>query len=208
MKLTCGHPERKHKSLGKCRSCYETSRLKVSKVLATKCPHVESPHRGLGKCGPCYRRDRINNDLNGKRAVCHPTRSHYSNGKCWSCYKREFASGTKATCHPSEPHLASGYCQKCWKKNRNLKAKYNIGIPDLLRLWEEAGRCCEICSKPLKSGMELDSGTSAHIDHDHKTGEIRGILCRNCNRGLGLLGDNLNTINRARGYLLRSTKCH
>lgn len=39
------------------------------------------------------------------------------------------------------------------------------------------------------------------IDHDHKTGEVRGLLCNNCNAGLGLLGDSTKNLGRAIQYL-------
>jgi hypothetical protein len=41
------------------------------------------------------------------------------------------------------------------------------------------------------------------VDHCHVTGRVRGRLCQNCNRGLGLLGDTLANINRAKEYLSR-----
>lgn len=39
------------------------------------------------------------------------------------------------------------------------------------------------------------------VDHDHATGKVRGLLCHNCNRALGLLHDNPVTINNALEYL-------
>lgn len=43
------------------------------------------------------------------------------------------------------------------------------------------------------------------VDHDHDTKAIRGICCGKCNRGLGLLGDNLVGVERAASYLRRNT---
>jgi hypothetical protein len=54
---------------------------------------------------------------------------------------------------------------------------------------------CECCGA-LASGR-LD------LDHDHETGKFRGWLCNTCNRGVGMLGDNVHGIMRAMSYLTR-----
>jgi len=59
------------------------------------------------------------------------------------------------------------------------------------RLMEEQEGCCAICRRdlPLK------------VDHNHTTHKMRGLLCNNCNVGIGLLGDNLVLLRRAVRYL-------
>jgi hypothetical protein len=52
---------------------------------------------------------------------------------------------------------------------------------------------CAICNKP--------SDKTLHIDHDHVTGRVRGLLCSNCNLGIGLLEEDLIVLNRAIEYL-------
>jgi hypothetical protein len=52
---------------------------------------------------------------------------------------------------------------------------------------------CAICNKP--------SDRTLHIDHDHVTGKVRGLLCFNCNLGIGLLQEDLVVLNRAIEYL-------
>ncbi len=64
--------------------------------------------------------------------------------------------------------------------------------------YAQEGRCV-ICRKNLV--MQGTSQTSAVIDHNHKTGEIRGILCSGCNRGLGYLNDDPTVLKRAMEYL-------
>jgi hypothetical protein len=52
---------------------------------------------------------------------------------------------------------------------------------------------CAICNKA--------SHKTLHIDHDHATGRVRGLLCANCNTGIGFFKENLVTLNRAIQYL-------
>ena len=52
---------------------------------------------------------------------------------------------------------------------------------------------CAICRKPFAE--------RPFIDHDHETDKVRGILCRSCNTGLGLLGDTVERLSLALDYL-------
>lgn len=54
---------------------------------------------------------------------------------------------------------------------------------------------CLICGDPPTSGHNF------HIDHDHKNGKIRGLLCGRCNMGLGLFRDNVDNLAAAMQYL-------
>ena len=52
-----------------------------------------------------------------------------------------------------------------------------------------------------EDSSRLKDNSSWCLDHDHKTGKFRGWLCNKCNSALGLLGDNINYIQRALKYL-------
>jgi hypothetical protein len=58
-------------------------------------------------------------------------------------------------------------------------------------LAEQQGKCA-ICGKPTKS---------LRVDHDHHTGQIRGLLCFKCNYGIGILGDTASSLRQAVQYL-------
>lgn len=58
---------------------------------------------------------------------------------------------------------------------------------------------CAICGKPETK----PNAKYLAVDHNHETGVIRGLLCNNCNRALGLLGDNVETLQNAINYLLK-----
>jgi hypothetical protein len=73
----------------------------------------------------------------------------------------------------------------------DLKLHYGISPEDYNHLFELQGGCCAICGIPQ---LELDK--RLHVDHNHISGEIRGLLCTNCNVALGqlktdTLGDSL-----------------
>jgi hypothetical protein len=78
---------------------------------------------------------------------------------------------------------------------RNL-SRYNLTIEEFDRLSEAQDNLCAICSKSEEYFPRLS------VDHCHETGKVRGLLCNNCNRGLGLLGDNHETLKKASEYLL------
>lgn len=87
------------------------------------------------------------------------------------------------------------YKARAWKNH--LKRDYGITEDEYEALWiGQNGLCC-ICQ------TELASDRKPHLDHDHKTGKIRGILCPNCNRGLGAFKDDIALLLKAVDYLIR-----
>lgn len=81
----------------------------------------------------------------------------------------------------------------------NLK-QYGLTIDSYEQMLAAQGGGCAICTSPVHPGKDL---RRLHIDHDHETGRVRGILCANCNRVLGLVGDDPELLIRASEYLLR-----
>ena len=78
--------------------------------------------------------------------------------------------------------------------------KYGITIEeqeDMLR--KQSGKC-KICGKDIYLFGDTKSNT-AHVDHDHKTGKVRGLLCQECNTGLGKFCDNIEYLKNAIKYL-------
>lgn len=76
-----------------------------------------------------------------------------------------------------------------------LRRKYGLSIDQVEEMLLSQNSSCAICSEPLDK--------SAHIDHDHQTGAVRGILCGLCNQGLGQFRDNPQLCARAAAYLRR-----
>jgi hypothetical protein len=66
-------------------------------------------------------------------------------------------------------------------RKTNLKTKYGITPRDYERMLEAQGGGCATCGRPPRDDISL------HVDHDHRTGTVRGLLCFPCNNALGLL---------------------
>lgn len=83
------------------------------------------------------------------------------------------------------------------------RLKYRYGICNEVRLilFESQGGRCAICRKEITIPEGKRSNSEAHIDHDHATGAIRGLLCVHCNHGLGKFQDNLDILRSAIQYL-------
>jgi len=63
-------------------------------------------------------------------------------------------------------------------------------------MFEEQKGCCVICGR-----HQTEFKTRLAVDHNHKTGEVRGLLCRPCNAGIGLFNENLSRLENAINYL-------
>lgn len=70
-----------------------------------------------------------------------------------------------------------------------LKSRYGLTLEQYEEMWKSQDGKCLICQDLLKHGRGKGS---AHIDHCHESGKIRGLLCQDCNIGLG----HLHTIER------------
>ena len=86
------------------------------------------------------------------------------------------------------------------------KRKYNISFDEYLKLCEKNDYKCQICNvKKIPAGnSEKGSKDVLVLDHCHETNKIRGILCQECNQGLGLFKDNILHLVSAHLYLIET----
>jgi len=92
-------------------------------------------------------------------------------------------------------------CSTSGQTSAYLKRNYGIDYKEYCRLLECQDRKCAICGGE-GFVMAQHHKLKLVVDHDHKTGKVRGLLCHNCNRGLGLFKDDLETLTNAHKYLL------
>ena len=79
-------------------------------------------------------------------------------------------------------------------------SKFGLHSVSLPTFYEEHGSCCGICG--VANGPSRWTGHDGLvIDHDHETGELRGLLCSPCNNAIGLLGDDPERIRAAANYV-------
>jgi hypothetical protein len=78
-----------------------------------------------------------------------------------------------------------------------LKKAYGIDRNEYLSLLQSQGGKCPICGNSTPGGK----GQTFVVDHDHKTGNIRGLLCHKCNTAIGLMKDNPHVLRGAIDYL-------
>ena len=69
-------------------------------------------------------------------------------------------------------------------------------------MFENQNGLCAICNQPETKKLK-GNVVALHVDHDHKTGKIRGLLCFTCNIGLGLFQDNKTLLFSALEYVER-----
>ncbi|MFC4010446.1 endonuclease VII domain-containing protein [Nonomuraea purpurea] len=106
---------------------------------------------------------------------------------------RAAKDGLTAYCKPCHTRVTLENRIKNHGSDRNYKLKLRYGITedDFERMLARQGGLCAIC--------QVVPGT--FVDHCHRTGAVRGVLCFNCNNGLGHFGDNLVLLELAAHYL-------
>lgn len=91
-------------------------------------------------------------------------------------------------------------CRLCHNLRR-LKSKYGVTEERYNELLLLQNNCCAICHSKVPRGRYTERFL---VDHDHKTGEVRGLLCFNCNSFLGLAEDSISILQKGIQYLARS----
>lgn len=82
----------------------------------------------------------------------------------------------------------------------NLKNVYNITLEDYNRMLQEQNGVCKVCGK-IEVIANQFGPRSLCVDHDHDTGQIRGLLCNRCNRVLGMVKDDKELLQKLSLYL-------
>lgn len=146
-----------------------------------------------------------------KFCIIHPDKPVQARGLCKNCYDKWLKEN-----NPEYLEKQKRNCEEWSKKNQARKReneknwlakqdkdysfiktlqKYRLTPDDYNELLSRQDNKCAICNKVPKENKRL------HVDHDHNTGLVRGLLCFRCNFGLSYFAENYDNINRAAKYL-------
>lgn len=152
---------------------------------------LEHPNRKMqarGMCKPCY--DRWLKEQNPgyrERQLSNTQRWAHANPDKWAALQERRRQ--KIACDPVERERV-----KVQARSNLLKRKYGITPDDYDRMLAEQNGGCAICRRaPGKRPL--------HVDHCHATGQVRGLLCHQCNWYLGTIEADVNVLPRLLTYL-------
>lgn len=122
---------------------------------------------------------------------------YLKNGKTTSCgcFQKK-VTGERFKVHGKNKHQE-------YRKEVRLKYKYGISMEQYNEMFENQNGLCKICE--YKFGQRP---SDCYVDHDHKTKEVRGLLCQHCNMALGGFKDNIDSLHKAIAYLERTKNVH
>lgn len=125
---------------------------------------------------------------------------------CKDCWAELGAGEIKKL--PKRPVVegSGGRCRTHWRKEslrrkaanheKRVQQVYGLGPGEYGKLYEFQGGHCALCRRATGASRKLS------VDHDHATGDVRGLLCRPCNTMLGHARDRTDFFERAAAYLI------
>ncbi|MFA5378679.1 MAG: endonuclease VII domain-containing protein [Dehalococcoidia bacterium] len=190
-----------------CTKCGETKPLGCFSLKS-----IDNPNRGyLPECRECKRKRNSEYDARNRDKRIKYAREYHARNrdklkeygkKYWNAHREE--QNKKARERWSERKKAYSETKKEWRENNpkkrmgyRLSHDYEMTLEDYNGLiFKQGGKCAnKLCDQ------EHSDKTKLHVDHDHKTGLVRGLLCRNCNTALGMAKDNANRLLGLAAYL-------
>lgn len=126
---------------------------------------------------------------------------------CCKCkIEKPFSEYHKRSNRPCGHRSRCKECCKVYKTKRRdgyrreyeLMKSYSMTIDDYNKMLNLQDGRCKICGS---DSQDMKRKKFLCVDHNHETGKVRGLLCDKCNRGIGLLNDDIETLKNAVKYL-------
>ena len=164
---------------GKCAKCGETSNGKTG--------------GSRERCGACA----IKNNGGGGNSWRHANKARVAElQKAWRAANPERRRELQAQWKKKNPGST-----KAINRQSILKNVYGLTVATYDAMLAEQSGCCAICDSPNPGLTKAGAPRAWSVDHDHATGAVRGLLCRDCNSGLGSFKDNAASLLAAERYL-------
>jgi len=125
-----------------------------------------------------------------------------ANAKRWTAANSDRARDTDKAYRKANKGKVLANARKWYKNNSDrthgyqTMRKYGLGVAEYRDMLAAQDGRCAIC-------LRSDTGVRLCVDHSHVTGRVRGLLCRKCNTGIGMLDDSQDNLTRAKAYLAR-----
>ena len=143
--------------------------------------------------------------------VCSKCKEHKLLGEFHRSHLRKNSDGRQHRCKTC-CRLFTQVATKRWRLENpdvvhlsglrtKAKLKYGLTLDEIHRILSLQNGVCAICQRSINFDA-ADKRDKPHVDHDHETGMVRGLLCLTCNTGLGMLGDSVELLSAAKAYIL------
>lgn len=166
----------------KCKRCGKNKSI-------TRFPKHRKNNALMSICNSCKELKDLGDTLAG-----HKTCSGCNKMKPVSQYYRR-KDGKSETCSRCKTCMDTSF------RDRSYRTRFGITLAEYESLLEEQSSRCRLCGEKEKIDNRIKN---LAVDHDHKTGKVRGLLCNRCNRALGMFSDDINFLKKAIAYLQNS----
>lgn len=164
--------------------------------------HPTLPHQAKGLCATCYMREWSRSHADRVKArreaalpsECHPEKPTLARGMCGNCYRRWWRAN-----NPEKQKRTSRENQNAAYPRNRMKImlrRYGMTVEDWDATLESQGHVCAACKNNPAEGRRLE------VDHCHRSGDLRGLLCRACNSIAGHADDDLARLAAVMSYLV------
>jgi hypothetical protein len=162
------------------------------------------PRPKATQCPQGHAYDEVNTYLHSGRQHCKTCRRNRV--REWEAANPDVKTANNAQWREANRD-ASRSASKRWaeanpaKRRAALIRRYGITPERFDEMFDAQGGCCAICGGTDSGDSRFDT---LHIDHDHESGTVRGLLCGRCNRGVGMFQDDPDRLLAAATYLLQN----
>ncbi len=158
------------------------------------CAHPDRPRMHRNACSACF--SLFHHNLHREKRLARARKRRKERYATEPEYRERLKANSRRHAAKQTP---------AWSRWKKLRTKYGLTAADYSRLLKQQGGKCAICRQP-ETRVNQYGPLPLSVDHCHKTGRVRGLLCLLCNTGIGKLQDSPKLLRAALTYLEKETK--